>query len=81
MEENGSYYKWINGKRIKLQDTISALLYQDQQAAGFETAAYNLLGNTICWGQALDILPGFAEQVVGSAVAMQNVQKSIFPMY
>lgn len=81
MEENGSYYKWIKGKRIKLQDTLSAKLYQDLQAAGFESAAHKHLSDIGCWGYALDTLPGFAEQVIAGAVAMQDVQKSLFPTH
>jgi len=62
--ENGEYFKWVGGRRIRLQDELSSWLFQQAQQKGFTETAKEHLNNVGFWGFPLDSLPGFIENVM-----------------
>jgi len=75
-EENGQFFKWAGGKRIRLQDELSSSLFQDYTSLGFADVAAKHLKNSAFWGFRLDSLPGFSQKVLELA-GMLNPGKQV----
>ncbi|MEY4134354.1 MAG: hypothetical protein RL386_704 [Bacteroidota bacterium] len=69
-EENGQYFKWAGGRRMRLQDELSPLLYQDFHSVGFAATVKKHLHNSVFWGFSLETLPGFSEKALELAVKL-----------
>lgn len=64
-EEDGNYFKHIDGQRIILQDQLSQMLFRDAINASARTAAERHLEDAGFWGTPPASLPGFKDVVLG----------------